>query len=339
MRWCRPAWIGMLASVALASPSAAAETNIKFSLDIPFLGPAAPFLLPLDKGYFKAEGLRVSIDTASSSTETIANVASGVYEMGFAGINTLIKFRDTNPGTPVKAVFMVYNKPAFAIIGRKSRGITKPTDLEGKKLGAPPNDNSYAQWPIFARVNSIDLAKVSIENISMPVREPMLAAGQIDAVTGFSLTTYINLKDRGVPPDDLVVLLMADYGVELYGNAILVNSKFADEHPEAVQGFLRAFVKGLKETIKQPASALESVLKRNDGARKEVEFERLTMAIRDNILTPEVRANGYGAIDIDRMARAIDQIGLTYKFHRDKPKPDDVFDPSFLPAAAIRRMN
>lgn len=335
----RPAWIGMLAAAALASGSAAAETSVKFSLDIPYLGPAAPFLLPLDKGYYKAEGLKVSIDTASGSLETIANVASGVYDMGFAGINSLIKFRDANPGTPVKAVFMVYNKPAFAIIGRKSRGIAKPTDLEGKKLGAPPGDNSYAQWPIFAQANSIDVAKVSIENISMPIREPMLAAGQLDAVTGFSLTTFINLKDRGVPPDDLVVLLMADHGVQLYGNAVIVNTKFAEQHPEAVQGFLRALVKGLKESVKNPAGALDAVLKRNDGARKEVELERLTMAIRDNILTPEVKANGYGAIDDERMTRAIEQIGLAYKFRREKPKPDEIFDRSFLPPPASRKVN
>ena len=60
---------------------------------------------------------------------------------------------------------------------------------------------------------------------SFPVREPMLAAGQVDAITGYSFTSYVDLKDKGVPVDDIVVLLMADYGVELYGNAILVNYK------------------------------------------------------------------------------------------------------------------
>ena len=92
--------------------------------------------------------------------------------------------------------------------------------------------------------------------------------------------------------------------------------KFAAEHPEAVQGFLRAFVKGLKETVKQPVAAVEPVLKRNDGVKKELEVERLRMAIRDNIVTPEVKANGYGGIDGARFARAIDQIALTYQVQR-----------------------
>ena len=129
---------------------------------------------------------------------------------------------------------------------------------------------------------------------------------------------------------------MADYGVTLYGNAILVNSKFAAERPEAVKGFLRAFMKGLRETVKQPSAAIDSVLKRNASARKNVELELLNMAIRENIVTPEVKANGYGNIDEERFARAIEQIALTHKF-KAKPKPEDIFDPSFLPPVTDRK--
>src|SRR5205085_10551944 len=189
---------------------------------------------------------------------------------------------------------MVYNKPPFSIDGRKSRGVAAPKDLEGKKLGAPPPDGAYAQWPIFTQANGIDASKVAIVSVGFPVREPMLASGEVDAITGFSFSSYINLKDRGVPVEDIVVLLMADYGVNLYGNTILVNPKFAAEKPEAVKAFLRAFVKGLKDTVREPSNAVDSVIRRNDVAKKEVELERLRMALRDNILTPEVRADGYG---------------------------------------------
>jgi NitT/TauT family transport system substrate-binding protein len=225
------------------------------------------------------------------------------------------------------------------VVGRKSRGVNTPKDLEGKKLGAPALDAAYAQWPIFVQANGIDASKVTIENVGLPVRNPMLAAGQLDAATGFSFSLFIDLKDKGVPVNDISVLLMADYGVSLYGNAIIVNPKFAAEHPEAVKGFLRAFVRGLKETVKSPATAIVSVLKRNELAKKNVEVERLTMAIRDNIVTPEVKANGFGAIDSARFARAIDQIALTYKFKAAKPKPEDIFDASYLPAAAGRKAN
>src|SRR5205085_3429162 len=130
--------------VLAASPAfAQTQTPVKFSLDFKFEGPAAPFVVAIDNGYFKAEGLDVTIDTAGGSLEPINRVASGTYDMGFGDINSLIKFRDANPSAPIKAVFMVYNKPAFSIVSRKSRGVEQPKNLEGKKLGAPPADGAY----------------------------------------------------------------------------------------------------------------------------------------------------------------------------------------------------
>jgi NitT/TauT family transport system substrate-binding protein len=311
-------------------------TPIKFALDFKFEGPAAPFLVGLDKGYYKAEGIEVMIDPGGGSIEPINRIASGGYDMGFGDINSLIKFRDQNPNADLRAIFMVYNKPPFAVIGRKSRGVEKPQDLEGKKLGAPAADSAFAQWKIFAKEARIDATKVTIDNIGLPVREPMLAAGQVDAITGFSFSSFVNLKDRGVPVNDIVVMLMADYGVNLYGNTIIVNGKFATERPEAVKGFLRAFVKGLKDTVRDPTQAVESVLKRNEVAKKDVELERLRMALRENILTPEVKTNGYGAVNMQRLNESIDQIALTYEF-KNKAKAAAVYDPSFLPPAHDRK--
>ena len=147
------------ALVMMAGP-ALAQTPVKFTLDWKFEGPAAPFVVAADKGYYKAEGLDVTIDTAGGSLEPLTRIASGTYDMGVGDINSLIKFRDANPNVPIKAIFVVYNKPPFAIVGRKSRGVTNPKDLEGKKLGAPAPDSAYAQWKIFAQANKIDASKV-----------------------------------------------------------------------------------------------------------------------------------------------------------------------------------
>jgi NitT/TauT family transport system substrate-binding protein len=325
-----------LAAAAIAFAAvvpAAAETPVRFSLDWNFEGPAAPFLIALDNGYFADEGLVVTIDTAPGSLEPINRVASGTYDMGFGDINSLIKFRDANPDIDLRAVFMVYNKPAFSVVGRKSLGIEAPKDLEGKTLGAPAPDGAYAQWPIFVEANGIDASAVTIENVGFPVREPMLASGDVDAITGFSFSSFINLKRAGVPEDDIVVLLMADHGVDLYGNAIFVSQSFAEANPDAVKGFLAAFAKGLKEAIADPAAGAAVVVSHNQVADVDSETERLGIAIRDNILTDEVRANGFGTIDEGRLASAIEQIALTYEFQNAMPAPGDVFDASYLPPA------
>ena len=331
-----PAAVAMLAALACLAP-ADAELAVRVTLDRKIDGPMAPFFLAIDKGYYKDEGLDVTFDTASASPlDPVKALAAGKSDLAVADINMLIRFRDAT-ASPIKALFTVFDKPAYAIIARRSRGITIPKDLEGKKLGAPLADDAFAQWPIFAKMNGIDGPKVKIENVGLPVREPMLAAGEVDAITGCAFTSYVNLKDHGVPPDDLLVLEMADYGVMVYGDAIMGAPKFVLEKPDAVRGFLRAYVKALKDTVRDPERALDAVLRRADAARKDVELERLRMAIRDNIVTPAVKAAGYGGIDPQRFADAIDQIAFAYQF-KAKNKAVEAFDPSFLPAAAERRV-
>jgi NitT/TauT family transport system substrate-binding protein len=323
--------------LALTAGGAGAQTSIKLSLDAPIEGPTAFFLVPLDKGYFSNAGLDVAIgDPAGNGLDSVARIAGGGFEVGFADVNALIRYRGQHPDAPVKAVFMVYNRPPFAVVGRKSRGVTDPKSLEGKRLGVPPASASRDQWPIFAKLNNIDLSKVTLEPVGTPVRAPMLAAGQLDATLGYAYRIYVDIKDRGVPADDLVLMQMADYGLKLYGSAIMVNSTFAAAQPGAVKAFLSAFVHGLRDAIADPAAAVDLALQHDDLAQRDVELARLRMAIDRNVLTPEVRTNGLGAIDAARMAAAIDQIGLTFAF-KTKPKVDDVFDPAFLPAAEARK--
>lgn len=318
------------ALVALSSSTAMADTDIRFALDWRFEGPAAPYFVAIDKGYYKAEGLNVTIDPGASSVEPINRVATDTYQIGFADINSLIKYRDNPENPPVKAIMMVYDAPAFSIVTLKDKGINKPKDLEGKILGAPAPDGAYAQWPIFVDANNIDASKVRIENIGFPVREPMLAQGRVDAITGFWFSSFMNLKANGVADEDIVVLLLADYGVDLYGNAIIANPEFMKENPEAVKGFIKATIKGIQETIKDPGSAIDSLLKRNAIADHDVELQRLEMALERNFITPDVKKNGFGDIDTKRMDKAIDQIGLTFDY-TNKPTTAEIFTSEYLP--------
>lgn len=315
--------------------SARAGTAIHFTLDRKIDGTAAPTFLAIDKGYFNQEGLDVTVDvTPGGPPEVFNRLAAGKADLAISDLNLLIKFRDTT-GTPIKAVFVVFDKPPYAVIARKSRGVAVPRDLQGKKLGAPAADPTFAQWPLFAKVAGIDQAKVTIEEVGVAVCQPMLAAGEIDATTGFSFTSSINLKANGVPPDDLAVLLMADYGIKLYGDAIMVSPAFAQQKPDAVRAFLRAYARALKDTVRDPPAAVDTSLRHSEGLSKDVELERLRMAIRDNIFTPAVQANGFGGIEPERFAAAIDQLALVYRF-KAKDMAAAAFDPSFLPPAAER---
>ncbi len=323
--------IALLASLLFATGALAQkEMPVRFALDWRFEGPAAPYFVAIDKGYYKAEGLDVSIDPGSGSVEGINRVASGAYQVGFADINSLVKYRDNPRNLPVTAVMMVYDTPAFSIVTLKKNGIAKPKDLEGKVLGAPAADGAYAQWPIFVQANGIDASRVKIENVGFPVREPLLAQGKVDAIAGFWFSSYMNLKANGVPADEIVVLLMRDYGVDLYGNVIVANPDFMRLSPKAVSGFVRATIRGIQDTVKDPESAIDSLMKRNPIAKRDVELERLKLSIDKNFVTPDVKKNGVGAVDMQRLERSIDQIGLTFQY-TNKPKASDIFTAQYLP--------
>lgn len=325
------------AVLACTSMTSFADTSIKFTLDWKFEGPAAAYLTAIDKGFYKEEGLDVSIDSGKGSLDAIPKVASGTYEFGFADINSLVKFKDQNPDSKLKGVLMVYNKPPFAIIGSKQTGVSTPKDLEGKILGAPAPDGAYAQWKAFTKVSGIDSSQVEINNVSFAVRESMLVQKRVDAIAGFSFSSFLNLKKIGLAPEDINVMLMADHGLKLYGNTLIVNPEYAEKNPDVVKSFIKATIKGWKYTIEHPDQAIKSVMAKNEIAKEAVELERLQMCINDNVVTDEVKAKGFGGVDYGRLSESIEQIGFTYDF-KNKPTAESVFTEAYLPAKSQREM-
>jgi NitT/TauT family transport system substrate-binding protein len=311
--------------------------TVTLSFDRPLNAGEAPFVVAMTDGLFAAEGLTVITNTTAGSPEAIARVASGASEFAMVDLNALIRFRSQST-TAVKAVFVLFNKAPYAIVARKSRGIHVLSDLEGKTLGVADSDLSAGLWPAVARQNGIHLDHVKQSRISAAVREPMLSAGQVDAVTGFSFQSAVNLRDRGVPADDLAVMRFADYGCDAYGFAVIVNPDFAAKQPDAVKGFVRALIAGTSLTIRDEGHAVDQVLTRMDGGSRDLELERLHAVVRDNIMTEEVNRNGIGGVDPVRLERAIDQVGEGFKFSK-RPHASDIFDDRFLPPRAGRLIN
>jgi NitT/TauT family transport system substrate-binding protein len=311
---------------------------IQLVLERPLDGSMAPLAVATSQRLFDAEGVTVSTTTAKGPADAIARVAAGEADLALADINELVRFHD-EPGKPaVKAVFVLFNSAPYAIIARKSRDIHTLSDLEGKTVGVAEGDLSIRLWPAVARHNAIKTAEVKFAKVGAAVREPILSAGQVDAVTGFSYLSAVNLRDRGVPANDLAVLNFSDYGCEAYGLAVIASPAFAAAHPQAVRGFLRALTGGLHRSISDPAAATAAVVSRMDDGSREFELARLKTVLAANILTPEVRRNGIGGIDPLRMERAIDQIAEDHKF-RTRPSAADIFDDSFLPPVDGRLIN
>ena len=330
--------IAVAASLALAATAANAQTKTRFALDWKFEGPSAAYFAAIDNGHFAAEGLDVEISAGQGSLDAIPKVATGSYPFGFADINSLAKFLDSEPDAPVIAVMMIYDKPPFAIVGRKSLGVSVPSDLEGRVLGAPPPDGAWAQFPAFASANNLDVDAITVEPVGFPTREPMLAGGEVDAITGFSFSSYLNLVRLGIAPDDISVILMADHGLQLYGNAIIVNTDYAAENPDAVTSFIRAVARGWRDVIADPTGGVTLMAKRNQAADIALETERLQISIDGNVLTENVKANGIGGIDDDRFAMSLKQLEENYEF-QNPPDASKIFTSEYLPGDGSLMIN
>ncbi len=321
-------------SLGLALPLAHAQnTALKFQLDWRFEGPSALFLVPAAKGYFKDAKLDVTIDAGNGSGGTVTRVASGSYDIGFADLAALMEFHANNPDAANKpvAVMMVYNNTPASVMVLKKSGIKKPADLAGKKLGAPVFDAGRRAFPIFQKANGI--SNVQWTAMDPPLRETMLARGEVDAITGFTFTSLLNLEARGVKAEDVVVMPYADNGVKLYGNVIIASPKLIKENPAAIKAFLAAFTKGVKDVIANPDAAIDAVKARDGIINVAMEQRRLKMAIDTVVNSADARAEGFGQVKGPRLSLMASQVSDAFNT-KSRVNPDAVWNGSFLPSAA-----
>ena len=327
---------GRLAAVTLALLAAglpaSAQTPIKFTLDWVFQGPTSPFLLALDKGYYKQAGLDVTVDPGQGSAGAVQRVATGAYEMGFADVNSTIEYNAKNPGKEVLCVFMAYDFGPFGVYALKKSGIKVPKDLEGKKLGAPVFDASFRLFPAFAKKNGI--AKWEHVNLTPQLREQSLVQGSVDFISGHYFSSMLDLKARGVKFDDIVAMRYVDYGLDLYGNGIIVSPQMA-KNEQAVIGFIAATLKAWKDVIADNKAGIAAATKRDPLIDEALELERLQISLQTNILTPYVKANGMGDVDPARFARSVALVSDAFNLS-PAPAPEKIFTNKFLPAKADR---
>lgn len=325
-----------LSACAGLAPARAA-TPLKFQLDWRFEGPAAFFLQPAAKGYFREAGLDVAIDAGSGSGGVVQRVASGAYDMGFADLAALMEFQANNPDVPNQpvAVMMVYNNTPASVMALKKSGIARPADLTGKKLGAPVFDAGRRGFALFAKANQV--GSVQWTAMDPPLRETMLVRGDVDAITGFTFTSLLNLEARGVKAADITVMPFADYGVKLYGNAIIASPRLIKENPAAVKAFLQAFTRGAREVMADPGAAIAYVKERDGIVNTQLETRRLQLAIATVVNTPDARAEGFGQIAPTRLALMASQVSDVYGT-KTRVKPEAVWNGSFLPTAAERHV-
>jgi NitT/TauT family transport system substrate-binding protein len=323
-------------STTSASPQAAStdkkdKQNIRVQL--PFLKQSldAPLIWAIEKGYFAEEGLNVEYERGFGNADTISKLGTGKYDIGFSDIYNAMEFNDKNPSEKIIAVAMYQNKAPFSIITFKDKGIKTPADLVGKKLGAPAGDGPRKLFPLFAKEVKIAPDSVTWETMEPKLRETFLLQGNVDAVSGFYTSVIPSLIKGGKTMDDIQIFFYDEYGLDFYGNGILVKADFAEKNPQAIKSFLKAYFRGMQEVVKDPTAAVDLVISTDQSKLMDRDAEklRLKLAIERMYVTPELEASGFGGVDMKRFEKSVAQTVEGFKLN--PVTAADLFTDKFLP--------
>ena len=333
----RSLFVALIATAAIAAPPgatpAAAQTKLKVVLNWKYQGPQGMFFLADDRGYFKAEGIEVQLDQGNGSGGVPALVGNGTYDVGFGDMNALIEMAAKKPDDAPVAVYVMYNQPPFAIAVKADGPIKTAKDLEGKSIGGPANDGALKLFPAFCKIAKIDCTGVKLSNMQPNLRENMLMQGQVDGTFGYVNTIRFSAKLAKIEESQIRYIKYSDYGMDLYSNVIIVPKKLAKEKPEVVKGFLRALIKGMQDSIKEPEASVASVAKREPLINLKLERERFDATFADEMNHPEIKKIGLGSVDEERLKRSIDIMVDALALPRS-PAVSEVWNGSFLPPAA-----
>jgi NitT/TauT family transport system substrate-binding protein len=315
---------------AKAQAPAVEKPSIKMTLEWAFQGPQAVFTSAQDNGFFRKEGLDVHVDRGSGSTDAVVKVAAGAYDIGWSEMSSIVKFNSEHPEAPLIAVYITHENSANAVLSVRGRGIEKPKDLEGKKVGSTAGSAARDVFDTFARANNVDTAKIHTQTVSGTLREAMLVHGDVDAILGAITSGVLTIKSLKVPENDIVVMTYGDYGVPLYGHAVFTTAAFAKANPRTVGAAVRGINNALRAAIENPDAAVATLTSRDKTSDLPLERERLLLMLKRLVLTERIRRDGLSTVTPERLAATITTISDAYGI-KTPLRGDQVFDGRFLP--------
>jgi NitT/TauT family transport system substrate-binding protein len=228
----------LLQTEALALEKATMQLHWKVS------GMHVPFIVAWDKGFFKDEGIDMTVKEGAGSSATIKLIAAGKETFGMAGTNVNVK--GIARGMPVLQVAQIEASKQYCLISKSESNITAPQDLVGKIVAGSGSGGTSALFNAFLAVNKIPQEKVTFLNAGR-ARLDALATGKAHGTLGLGMDDPVRLKGKGVKNPQ--VMLFADYGIPDVGDGVIVNLKTVKENPELIRKFIRAYIKGVQHTF------------------------------------------------------------------------------------------
>ncbi len=333
-KWVRPTFLLgalVLAQATLSQTTASALQNITVSLDFRPFGRHAGWFVALDKGYYKAAGLNVSIIPSTGTAQAIQSVESGAAQFAFTDVAAVVAAR-ANSGSNSKIIAMIYQKAPYALFSLKSgANLTEPKQLVGAEIGEGAGSFTSKVIDAFMLQHKLDPKTVKYTQIDPAVRINMLVTKKVPIIVNYVLQQPGIEKALG---DDAVTFLMADHGLKLYSNGIVARADFLNAHPDWARAFVEATLKGYAETFRDPEAAVDIVMKYQKALSRDISLKEIAI-VKSLVLGPDARAHGLGTIDMAQMQSSVDFVLGTISKGGQTMPASDVADPGFLPKTPV----
>lgn len=301
--------------------------SVRLGLDWLILAQHSPYIIALEKGYWKEAGLDVQVSRGWGSADGVRRLVNRASDIVFADAGALAVGRAK--GAKAKLVAMMYAKAPFAFYSKPKSGILKPKDLEGKTVGAPPGDGTRVVFPAFAKLVGIDTSKVKWIDVDPGAKAPMVMADKMDAATNY-LFERVTWR-RFFTPDKggLNEMFLYQYGFNVYGNGLMALDEDIEAKAEVVrkvtQGALRGYQYALDHMDEAAAIFAKKYPTQNPGIIRDV-----LPVLKEVVLSPEVLAKCIGWIEDSIMERTAKVMLEAYNV-KEPVNHKDLYTRAFLP--------
>jgi NitT/TauT family transport system substrate-binding protein len=311
----------------LGSAARAEDRDVKFILDFISLGRHAPWYVALGKGYFKEEGLNVSIMPSKGTADAIRSVVSGIADIGFIDIPSLVA--SGSAGGAIKIVAVNYQKPPYCVFTLDpGANVTEPKQLANLEFGSSTSSFLPRIVQAFMEMNGVDSKTLKVVNIDGAARVPMLAARKIPSIDQFIMSEPA--IRRAVTDAKPKCLFLGDFGLDIYSNSIGTTEEYLTKNPDVVKKFVRAALRGWQYALAHPQEAAQIQLQYVKALNPDIIAEELDILKRVAI-TPDVEKNGFGTASMDKMKRTVDFMNKNVEIAGDKLTAEQIYRPGFLP--------
>jgi NitT/TauT family transport system substrate-binding protein len=311
-------------ALGLVAGSAQAAEKVDFILNWIAGGDHAPYYYAQKMGWYADAGVDLNIEQGKGSSMSAQRTGVGKNQIGLADMPPV--FAAIAKGADMVAVMNIYANSPYGFYWLKSSGIETAKDFAGKKIGNPPWDAARQMWPAFAANVGIDKDSVKWVNVQPNAKLSALKAGSIDVTTSFYNIHHIFQAQLG---DDMGYVAGKDFGVNPYGNTIIVNGDFLRAHKDTVAAFVKVSQRAFKACAENAAPCIEALVEANKGLK--VGNETTNWGLVKELMTDETSTTkGLGYMDNARMMKSYEifEPYLAEKFDMAKHFTNEFIDTS-----------